>query len=95
MSACFVLFQKPLARILKGTFKSFTCDNGKEFSGVKGIEDNFRVPVYFAHPHSSWEQGTNENHNGVLWEFFPKKTNFKLISDLEIEQATQLSLIHI
>lgn len=73
-----------------GTFLSFTCDNGKEFSGFKEIEERFKILVYFAHPYASWERGTNENHNGLLREFFSKKTNFKDISVKELNNAVQL-----
>ncbi|MGM0123769.1 hypothetical protein IGI37_001143 [Enterococcus sp. AZ194] len=54
-------------------FKTITSDNGTEFSGLsellKGVTD-----VYFTHPYSSWERGTNENHNGIIRRFIPKGT---------------------
>ena len=52
-------------------FKTMTDDNGSEFAGLeacmKGVSE-----VYFAHPYSSWERGTNEKHNGILRRFIPK-----------------------
>ena len=54
--------------------KSITLDNGTEFSDHKTIAKRLNAPVYFAHPHSPWERGTNENTNRLLRQYFPKKT---------------------
>ena len=54
--------------------KSITLDNGTEFSDHKTIANRLNTPVYFAHPHSPWERGTNENTNRLLRQYFPKKT---------------------
>ena len=51
--------------------RSITVDNGKEFAQHTRIGRVLGVPVYFAHPHSPWERGTNENTNGLLGEFLP------------------------
>lgn len=55
----------------KSLFQSITSDNGSEFAGlteaIEGISE-----VYFTHPYSSWERGTNENHNGMIRRFIPK-----------------------
>ena len=53
--------------------KSFTLDNGTEFADHKIIANRLNAPVYFAHPHSPWERGTNENTNRLLRQYFPKK----------------------
>lgn len=50
-------------------FKSVTFDNGSEFAGLSKIQG---TQVYFAHPYSPWERGTNENHNGLIREFISK-----------------------
>lgn len=53
-------------------FKSITSDNGQEFAELSKIEQETFVKVYFTHPYSSYERGTNERHNGMLRRFLPK-----------------------
>ncbi|WP_199777758.1 IS30 family transposase [Lysinibacillus sp. FJAT-14745] len=52
-------------------FKSITADNGSEFAGLSEMFGD-RIDIYFTHPYSSWERGTNENHNGIIRRFIPK-----------------------
>ena len=52
-------------------FKTITGDNGSEFADLSLLEDG-KLKVYFTHPYSSWEKGTNECHNRMLWRFVPK-----------------------
>jgi len=59
---------------------SMTYDNGKEFAWHKMIEGTTKITVYFAHPYSPWERGSNENTNGLLREFIPKGTDFSTVS---------------
>lgn len=55
-------------------FQSITAaDNGSEFSSLHDALQQI-TDVYFAHPYSSWERGTNERHNGLLRQFVPKGT---------------------
>ncbi len=53
-------------------FKSITSDNGQEFAELSQIEATDDVKVYFTHPYTSCERGTNERHNGMLRRFLPK-----------------------
>jgi IS30 family transposase len=53
-------------------FRSITADNGSEFSDLAALVEPWNSNVYFAHPYSSWERGTNERHNGLLRRFIPK-----------------------
>jgi IS30 family transposase len=59
-------------------FKSITADNGSEFAGL----DRQGIDVYYAHPYSAWERGTNERHNGLIRRFIPKG---KAIKDLKTD----------
>ena len=64
---------------------TITADNGKEFADHERIARDLRTDVYFAHPYSSWERGTNENMNGLIRQYFPKKCSFVTITQQEIE----------
>lgn len=64
--------------------KTLTLDNGSENSDWQGLEAATGMDVYFAHPYHSWERGTNENTNGLIRDYFPKKTDFDTISEEEI-----------
>ena len=76
-----------LLRPHKAHCKTLTFDNGKEFAEHEFIAQCLKVKVYFAHPYCSWERGLNENHNGLLRQFFPKKTNLLKVSQDEVNDA--------
>ena len=59
---------------------TITVDNGKEFAMHKSIARQLEADVYFAHPYSSWERGLNEQINGLIRQYFPKKSSFKNIT---------------
>ena len=59
---------------------TITFDNGKEFSLHKMIAELLEAHVYFAHPYSSWERGLNEQINGLVRQYFPKKYDFRKIT---------------
>lgn len=63
---------------------TITSDNGKEFANHKQISEKLEINYYFAKPYHSWERGANENLNGLVRQYFPKKTNFAIITDEEI-----------
>lgn len=73
----------------QGTIQTATTDRGKEFSCYKVLESDLNIQVYFADAYSSWQRGSNENGNGLLREFFPKKTNFDQVTEEEMKQALQ------
>ena len=79
-----------LLRPHKGQCHTLTFDNGKEFSEHAFIAQCLQAKVYFAHPYCSWERGLNENHNGLLRQYFPKKTNFLKVSQHEVDDAVYL-----
>ena len=66
--------------------KTMTYDNGKEMAEHKLITKQTGMDIYFAHPYSSWERGTNENTNGLVRRFYPKKTDFNTVSHTDLEK---------
>ena len=78
-----------LLRPHRGQCHTLTFDNGKEFAEHAFMAQCLSAKVYFAHPYCSWERGLNENHNGLLRQYFPKKTNFLKVSQLGIMSKTQ------
>ena len=70
--------------------KTLTLDNGSEFSLYKDLEKELNIQVYFADTHSPWQRGSNENINGLIRFFFPKGTNFKLVSQKEVDDVVDL-----
>ena len=73
----------------KGNIYTITSDNGKEFSMHIEIAKALNADYYFAHPYSSWERGANENLNGLIREFFPKKYDFSLITEEDVTQVVE------
>jgi IS30 family transposase len=60
-----------------GTVLTITADNGKEFSYHEKMTKSLGAAVYFSDPYCSWQRGLNENTNGLLRQYWPKKTDFK------------------
>lgn len=67
--------------------KSLTYDQGKEMSEHQQFTIDTDIKVYFAHPGSPWERGTNENTNGLIRQYFPKGTDFSTVSLEQIKEA--------
>ena len=70
----------------KEALKTFTSDRGKEFACYPLVE-NLGISFFFADAYSSWQRGSNENANGLLREYFPKKTDLAAISDEALNKA--------
>jgi IS30 family transposase len=66
---------------------TLTSDHGKEFAYHEQIAETLNLQFYFAHPYAAWERGTNENTNGLLRQYFPKKQDFRRVSSKEIQTA--------
>lgn len=65
---------------LKDKVVTITSDNGLEFMRHQKIAFTLNADFFFADPYSSWQRGTNENTNGLVRQYFPKKTNFTDLS---------------
>ena len=78
------------SKTFRETFKTITCDNGSENLDCEGIERSVlvqenRTEVYYAHPYSAWERGSNENANKLIRRFIPKGADIGEFSPEEIE----------
>jgi IS30 family transposase len=60
---------------------TITSDNGKEFAAHEFVANYLNIDYYFAHPYHSWERGANENLNGLIRQYIPKKTDFSTLTD--------------
>ena len=69
--------------------RTVTMDNGRENHLHFQLKDELGIKTYFADPYSSWQRGSNENANGILRRYFPKGTDFSLISQGEINQVVR------
>lgn len=64
---------------------TITSDNGKEFANHTAIAKALEIDYYFAKPYHSWERGANENLNGLIRQYFPKGSDFTIITDEQIK----------
>ena len=83
-------FVKAFSKIPPQFKVSLTYDNGMEMAQHKLFTQLTTMPVYFCHPYSSWERGTNENTNGLIRDFWPKKTSFEKLSYYAITRVQKL-----
>ena len=77
-----------LIRSHRHLFKTITVDNGTEFHGYQEIERATDATFYFATPYRSWERGTNENTNGLIRQYIPKRTS---MSHLTQARCTEIA----
>lgn len=69
---------------------TITSDNGKEFAHHQQIAKKLKIDYFFAKPYHSWERGANENLNGLVRQYFPKKTNFETITQEQINRVVHI-----
>lgn len=82
-----------LSKFPQGTFKSITVDNGSEFSDCYGMEHdrngNKRLTVYYCHPYTSCERGSNERANRIIRRFFPKGKSMAKLTQKQCDEVAQ------
>lgn len=80
-------FNDVLLERIDGThlpMRTITADNGAEFAGHKELEEHIQAKVYFAQPYCPWQRGLNENTNRLIRQYFPKKTDFTLVTKEQV-----------
>lgn len=80
-------FVRKLISVDEGLRKSLTYDNGTEMAQHKRLSRQTGMQVFFAHPYSSWERGTNENTNGIIRRYFPKGTDFRTVGEQQLMEV--------
>jgi IS30 family transposase len=75
----------------RAIFKSITADNGSEFLDHEALERSVssgtRTHIYYAHPYSSWERGSNENGNRIIRRFIPKGCDISKFTRKQIQEV--------
>ena len=74
---------------IKAKVHTVTSDNGKEFAKHESYAKNLDAQFFFARTYASWERGLNENTNGLIRQYFPKKTQFNHITDQQIQTVME------
>lgn len=89
---CLNVLERRFGKLFTKVFKTITVDNGSEFANFAGMEKSSygkgkrkRVSIYYCHPYSSYERGTNERINREIRRKLPKGTNFSKFSAKEIQ----------
>ena len=81
-------FREATVRLLRPLkVHTLTLDNGTEGAQHERIARSLSARVYFAHPYASWERGTNENTNGLIRQYFPKRRNLTTVTQKELDHA--------
>jgi len=75
--------------IPKSLRRSNTLDNGSENARHESITNELNMPIYFAEPYSPWQRGTNEQTNGLIRRYFPKGTDFRTVTEEEVEDVVE------
>lgn len=69
--------------------KTMTFDNGKEFANHRVIDQALSSKAYFSDPFASWQRGSNENLNGLLRQYIPKKRALSTVTEKELKMIEQ------
>lgn len=88
--SCDVVHERTAAHMKKLVCNTITYDNGSEFALHQMIERDTGALVFFCHTGSPYERGTNENVNGLLRRFFPKRSRFATVTQRDVDRAVRL-----
>jgi len=69
--------------------RTLTWDQGKEMAEHVRFSVETGIPVYFCDPRSPWQRGTNENTNGLLRQYLPRKMNLSETSQAELDEIAR------
>jgi len=86
--------ERKMGKLFYKIFKSITVDNGCEFQDFEGLKiahrrKGKRTIVFFCHPYSAYERGSNENMNRIIRRFFPKGTNFDDVTKDQVIEVVE------
>lgn len=76
-----------LAQTNQAKLGTITYDRGVEFAGYESVQRRMNSQVYFADAYSSWQRGSNENLNGLLRQYFPKRSDFKHLNQARVNKV--------
>src|SRR5580700_6363163 len=86
-SSVVVALSKHVLKLPATLRRSLTWDRGHELAKHKSFTVDTKVKVYFCDPQSPWQRGTNENTNGLLRQYFPKKTDLSVHSQADLNKV--------
>lgn len=86
--------ERKFGRRFKKIFKTITVDNGSEFADCAGMEKSClakesRVTIYYCHPYTASERGSNENLNRMIRRMFPKGTSFDAVTPAQVQKVEE------